>query len=568
MKVLLKLSTQPGAPASERRLEVASLRIGRGADQDLVLSDPRIALAHAEISPQQGLLGRRYRIEAKAKLSLLVNGGPSHSEVLGRGDVVELGRYRLTVVADDHADLALLVEDRYSGREERGVRREDMKLSLAEAGWSRRRWAWGLFLLVLAGGLLLPLLPWLGGAKQEVMANRELLPSVQPGADIVWNSGPISTSHHVLRNDCVACHRKPFEPVSDAACRDCHSPLGEHPAEASALLQAPFANQQCTDCHREHNGLMSLSLRDNRACTSCHADPGQLPQGRDALLVKDFSHSHPPFSLSLARREGERFVWKEFPQARPEARHQDSGLKFPHDLHLAKKGIDAPGGIKHLDCGDCHQPNADRSGFLPVTMEKHCADCHRLDFDPAAPERELPHGKPAEVVRIVRDHYAALALTGRPSPPPLASAGGERRLPGAAADAPAGRSPAWAEARAQTALRDVFERRTCFYCHTVSKDGPAESPWRIAPVAAQQPALRASLFPHSRHASETCASCHAAQTSKQAEDVLLPDIAHCRDCHADTGAMTQTPSPCQSCHGYHQHPPLTAAGAAKPEAAR
>ena len=39
---------------------------------------------------------------------------------------------------------------------------------------------------------------------------------------------------------------------------------------------------------------------------------------------------------------------------------------------------------------------------------------------------------------------------------------------------------AWAEARAETALRDVFERRTCFYCHTVSKDGPAESPWRIA----------------------------------------------------------------------------------------
>lgn len=559
MKVLLKLSSQPGAPASERRLEVASLRIGRGADQDLVLNDPRIALAHAELREQPGLLGPRYRVEAKAKLSLLVNGSPTQAATLADGDVVELGRYRLTLVAGSQGELNLLVEERYRGQEERGSRRAAMRLSLAEAGWSRRRWAWGLFLLVLAGGLLLPLLPWLSGDKQGVMANRELLPSARPGADILWNAGPISDSHHVLANDCVACHRQPFQPVNDAACRDCHRPLGEHPAEIAALHQAPFLGQQCTDCHREHNGQMGLSPRDNRACTDCHADPAKLPPHRKALLVKDFSQNHPPFSLNLARREGERFVWKEFSQEQPEARHQDSGLKFPHQAHLVKQGIDAPGGVKQLDCGDCHQPNADRSGFLPVRMDRHCADCHRLDFDPAAPERELPHGKPAEVVRIVRDHYAALALTGRPSPAPAARGAGERRLPGPAVVDAGPRSLAWAEARADAALRDVFERRTCFYCHTVSKDGPAESPWRIAPVADPHPAFQASLFPHSRHASETCASCHAAQTSKQAEDVLLPDIKHCRDCHADTGAMTQTPSPCQSCHGYHQHPPAAAA---------
>jgi hypothetical protein len=38
-------------------------------------------------------------------------------------------------------------------------------------------------------------------------------------------------------------------------------------------------------------------------------------------------------------------------------------------------------------------------------MAVHCVSCHELTFDPEAPERQLPHGKPREVVRALEDYF-------------------------------------------------------------------------------------------------------------------------------------------------------------------
>lgn len=563
MIILLKSAEHPGRPATERRLDVASLRIGRGTDQDLVLTDLRIALAHAEIVARKGLMGRVYRIEAKARLNLWINGSPTSAADLAVGDEIDLGRHRLTVHKPTAgADLTLSLEERYATHDERNNRRQALKLSLQDVGWSKRRWAWLLFLAVLVPGLLLPVLLAHKPVEHGTRIDREHVPKPTAGIDIVWNSGPLSSAHHVLQNDCTVCHRKPFEQANDSSCRGCHGNLQEHASSTRVLQQAPFNAQQCTDCHREHNGLTGLTPQNNKTCTDCHAEPSHLP-GAKLQPVQDFSKSHPVFTLSLARKKAKGFDWVEVPQDQPAAKHQDTGLKFPHDLHLAAKGIDAPGGIRHMECGDCHVANADRSGFLPVTMPQHCAECHRLDFDPAAPQRELPHGKPEEAARVVRDHYAGLALSGHPPVIPKAESTSQRRRTGELPPSPApafAPTQAWATARANIALRDVFERRTCFYCHAISKDGPADSPWRIAPVAPQQPALKSAVFPHSAHSTEKCASCHAAESSKHSEDVLLPDIKRCHDCHGDTGAMKETPSSCQSCHGYHTHELKAATG--------
>lgn len=561
MHVLIRTQPGGGAPGTERRFDVARLRLGRGAEQDVVLNDLRVALEHAEILQAQGLLGPVLRIEARSALPLWINGGSSAGSDLSPGDEIALGRYVLRVLkAPAGIDLALDLIERHAAHDGRGASRETLRQTPADAGWSRRRLAWGLFLLVLLGGLLLPM-AMIGSAMEPAEApNRERPRKTLPGFDILWNSGPLSSAHHALQNDCAACHQTPFEPAADGACRGCHEPLREHASTVASLAQPPFSGQQCTDCHREHNGLDGLVPRDNGACTDCHAQPLSTGTAR-VEAAPDFSRSHPPFRVRLARREGDIFAWPAVRQDDPAAKCQDSGLKFPHDLHLAAGGIDGPEGRERMACGDCHQPNADRSGFLPVTMAAHCADCHRLDFDPADPGHELPHGKPEQAVRIVRDYYAAQALTGRAPPPPEAG----RRRPGEASSAAAiGRTPSWAAARAEQALRDVFERRTCFYCHTVTRDGPPEAPWRIAPVAPQRLAFAGSVFPHSAHATETCASCHAAETSKRTEEVLLPDIARCRDCHGDTGAMTETPSSCQSCHGYHTHVLESPGAAARP----
>jgi hypothetical protein len=64
-------------------------------------------------------------------------------------------------------------------------------------------------------------------------------------------------------------------------------------------------------------------------------------------------------------------------------------------------------------------------------------------------------------------------------------------------------------------------------------------------------------FDHDAHKSETCVSCHRADISNNATDLLLPDMASCRTCHVggngDTLKPVKTPveSSCAMCHDYH-----------------
>ncbi|MEY4838856.1 MAG: hypothetical protein RLZZ475_2715, partial [Pseudomonadota bacterium] len=47
---------------------------------------------------------------------------------------------------------------------------------------------------------------------------------------------------------------------------------------------------------------------------------------------------------------------------------------------------------------------------------------------------------------------------------------------------------------------------------------------------------------------------HAADTSKVATDLLIPDLKSCRDCHLGATAVKTkkiVPSSCAMCHSYH-----------------
>lgn len=569
MKVLLRRIDSPHAPATEQVLDVTTLRIGRGSDQDVVLGDPRLAVAHAEIALHKGmfggLMGTAPRLQARSRLGVKVNGTPQQSDTLKAGDVMTLGRYTLTVgKASAGHDLVLTLQESQAAHEERSARKAALKTTLADTGWSRRRLSWALFLIVMALALLWPVLhhyqqpPPLQAAERTRVPDRSLKP------DIVWNSGALSNAHQLLSADCGVCHQQPFLRVQDASCKGCHDPLGDHAMTPVVAQQHPFAEQRCTDCHREHNGAHGLIPTANQACTVCHADSADLP-GKPGLPVADFTTAHPEFLLRLQRKAAagakEPFVWIEARQGTPEARLEDTGLKFPHELHLDARGIDAPEGKRVLECAGCHTPTADRASFLPVTMEAHCADCHRLDFDPQHPDRLLPHGEPQAVVDSVRDHFARIALAGGVMTAGAPTEVRERRRPGETlAPNRAKAALAWADAEAQKTLTDVFEKRSCYLCHGVSATDDEPRRWQIAPVApTTQPAFSALAFPHGAHATEDCATCHAAGESKHSEDVLLPGIATCRDCHGDTGAMTETASPCQSCHVYHLEAAVTLA---------
>lgn len=563
MKILLRTIDSANAPATERSLEVTVLKIGRGADQHIVLGDLRLALAHAELLPHQGLLNSGVQLQARGRIGIKVNGAPQASATLISGDVLDFGRYSLTVGDPrDDFDLVLTLQERLAAHEERSARKAAFKTTLADTGWSRRRLSWLLFTVLALTTLALPLLHYFLQPPAQPGAGRALVTARQIKSDIVWNSGPLSSAHQALTADCGVCHQQPFVPVRDDSCKSCHADLRDHASSAQLAAQQPFAEQRCSDCHREHNGPQGLIPVANAVCTTCHAEPEQLP-GKPGLPTSDFSKTHPAFSLRLARKapagSREPFIWQQVRQGTAAAGHEDTGLKFPHDVHLLKKGIDAPEGLRKLACNSCHVPTSDHSSFLPVQMETHCADCHRLDFDPQQPQRLLPHGDPDAAAQTVRDHYARLALAGGVLSAGAPAVVSERRRPGETLSPPRAQAAlAWADAEAQKTLIGVFEKRSCHICHSVERQSSEPLRWQIAAVAAQKPAFSALVFPHDAHQTETCASCHASADSKHSEEVLLPDIKRCRDCHGDTGALVETAASCQSCHAYHLHPGVAA----------
>jgi hypothetical protein len=292
------------------------------------------------------------------------------------------------------------------------------------------------------------------------------------------------------------------------------------------------------------------------------------------LAVTDFVTQHPEFRVSLlqpskksastADRGMTELAAPIIQRLRLDepAVKERSNLEFPHKVHLDAKGIKAPQGEVVMNCADCHTPEAGGAGFQPITMEQHCADCHRLEFDPAQPERQLPHAEPAEAFRILLGHYSARYLQGYSDP--LATVAANRQSPGERI-APRDRAVRLGEAyeRALLVATDIFERRVCADCHTVTRTDTPQGPvWEVMPVQLTQVFMPKARFDHASHqtADMPCSSCHAAESSEVATDVLMPKIESCRDCHGgEPGAahtLNKVPGDCVSCHIFHEpvHP--------------
>ena len=91
----------------------------------------------------------------------------------------------------------------------------------------------------------------------------------------------------------------------------------------------------------------------------------------------------------------------------------------------------------------------------------------------------------------------------------------------------------------------------CRECHLpTTTDGKPD----VMPVNLPDYYLHHGYFDHEAHEDETCVSCHAADESSEASDLLIPDLESCQDCHQGATAMKTekiVPSSCAMCHGYH-----------------
>jgi hypothetical protein len=559
MRCLIRFLTRSGAGSigvRERSFEGEALTLGRGSDQAIYLRDRHVALAHARIS----LRGRDPVVSGQTPAGVVVNGTVVQESRLARGDVLQLGANLIKVIDPPPGyDLAFTFELDPSVRAEEAAW-QPTGLGVGDYLPGKRRASWLLFALVLVVALLLPLAGVFSAGWRDWLRGT-VLPS-----DGAWNPGPMADVHAVTADNCEACHQQPFVRVRDAACLACHAPSLHGHGDGFSAVAGDAGRSQCTDCHRAHDGNAHLVRRDDATCTDCHRDlraiAGSMVTSGDAA---DFYTAHPEFrvtNLLVAQREGlgsaRPFTITSRRLARDGATFSDgSGLIFPHDAHLDRDGVRGPDGPRVLACGDCHVPAAD-GGFRPVSMERDCAACHRLDFDPADPERTVPHGRPQAVVDMLVDYYSRQFLQGFPGALPLPGTGIPR--PGREVTA-AERAQALHRARQRATLvaRDVLERRVCITCHVVDRTSADGEPlaWVVRPVALTDRWFPGARFDHGDHGTTLtpCRTCHEAARSSDARDILLPTIKTCRECHAGStvpaGSRNLLASGCMACHGFH-----------------
>ncbi len=169
-------------------------------------------------------------------------------------------------------------------------------------------------------------------------------------------SGPLSSAHASLSNDCSACHTPGGEVVNDA-CSTCHEKYGDELGvytfsahylyrtnDFQRLVPSP-QEVPCSSCHPEHQGSQAeiISIEDSR-CLDCHA-------------YGSFNRDHPPFEVAPVPAE-------------------EAPLSFTH-IHHVKEVMERQQLVDlEKACLHCHQPRPDGKSFQAIDFGLHCDSCH------------------------------------------------------------------------------------------------------------------------------------------------------------------------------------------------
>ncbi|MCD6060625.1 MAG: hypothetical protein K0S16_936, partial [Moraxellaceae bacterium] len=568
MKVIVTTITRSpkGNPMrSSREINAEQVRIGRGAECELRLADPRVPL-HARtifFSRHGAQLYEAFEQFTDASIT-----GVHRPQSLRPGMSVRIGPFQVDVTEPHHeADLALTVELVQPLPGKASISAQDIYEQARRSPVSKRALSWLLFAGILLFFLALPTADFFGGAPAAKPASRDarFLSDLQENAgrlaQVSWNPGQLAAGHQPFAHDCQACHSDSFTRVQDKDCRACHQNLGDHVSKESGKVPG-LSDVRCASCHRDHKGEQALRTQIDHYfmgdCSACHGDIKKHLSSTKTGNATDFAQQHPQFRVGLVTGLNGATGKPDTSRVRLSDTAQlveKRGLKFPHDVHLDPRGVKGPQGVEKMECASCHIPDGTGVRFRPVTMKQHCQSCHELRFELAAPERQVPHGNVDDVINTMREFYSYLAVNNIVLNPPPAAAG-TRAPPGKPAT-PVRRlgGSMDVEAQVQAAATEIFERTTCFTCHDIQRiETPAAAPaWKVSPVLPATPWMAKAKFTHGKHDMVDCATCHAAPKSGHARDVLMPKIEGCRSCHAGNHPATQKiTSNCGMCHGFHQ----------------
>lgn len=548
MRLLIRESTRGSGAFHEREVVVSELGFGSAPDNAIQIIGRGVARRHGRLRPQ----GDGLEVRCLRGRTVHRDGADVRSARLAPGDTFELAGHTVEVRRPPPGfDAAVGLT---TARQVDPAALEAAYTTDLNQTWlSKRRIAWTVTALVLTLGLLLP---WLGP--------RDLLPWWS--SDRVWSSGPLHPAHAVaVGDDCSACHVQPFQRVQDAQCTACHGAMEDH-AAADLSGHVGLSELRCASCHEEHNEPVHLTVDADALCTDCHASPG-WPGSRLAAVGGFSAADHPAFQADLlvshAQPRGTGFTYRWLRESAPLPQAVDrSNLQFPHDVHLDPAQVQDLATGAGLACADCHELQADDEHFAPITMERHCRSCHDLKFDRRAPDRELPHGDPAEVLLTMEGHYMRLYADPDAGDPGRA----RRRLPDRAADGESCDGPAYVCARQRTAreAEAQFTRRGCVTCHEVAVHDSDDllGRYQVVPVRLTRDFFEVARFDHRAHLTQrdtsgdaVCLDCHDATASAASSDVLMPDLEQCVGCHGDHRADQLVQLHCIDCHGFHPDVP-------------
>lgn len=544
----------------DRLLDQSGLTIGRGADNDIHLPDLAVEQHHIRIDHQDGdTLAAR----ALGTLGFTLNGVVVSDGTisLNTGAEIALGAARLTVAREADGSTSITIRqvapDEGKGDALRGF-------ALASVLPSKRAMSWAFAGAILLLLLMVPVASHLLRAPAKPDPTGKTAGTVL--LDSAWTSGELSLKHHSLQDNCESCHVAAFESVQDETCVSCHKQTGDHApmprlAKGAPALSPGDALQWrigeglgkegplgCVSCHSEHEGPARQPAGGEAFCSDCHKTLDSRLTDTGLTNAHDFGKAHPQlrpvYFASFGAAKPVRAVAGSAPVER-------SGLKFPHDVHMNARGGAARMAVslgqygKPLECKDCHSLTPDKASFKEVKMEAACEGCHSLVSGRGVSGfTKLRHG---DVKDLAEDLARISTGPRRPVSP-------SRQRPGQIGSAaPAYRADFGRPMRGYIGLSNALSAGgVCTECHLPTRGPTGQAD--LMPVNLPDRFLTSGYFNHEPHKQEKCTTCHAADTSKTANDLLIPDLKSCRECHqGGSAAKTKTivPSDCAMCHSYH-----------------
>ena len=530
--LLIKISyNKRGLPVrSYRTINSYELTLGRGAECNVHLPDPRLSMHHAVIK----------RNDDGQPVIQAINGDLEQDGVLvssvplTHGQRIMVGPYELSVEpAPPDVDLAISLVLAHRLPDDFQDLKARTHQPLQNASRFKRRLSIALAALIAIVFLGLPLLQNLVPQLHAAMAE---LPF---GFDRVWSPGRISPSHMHFGSQCFNCHQQPTQKVSDKACLSCHQDTAAHIANPDLQKKAFNAahrfvgTTRCAECHEEHKAPHPIAKQDNGMCVKCHGNIKRIHPESSLANVHDFDADHPEFKLTF-KNTGSQSTQR-IPQSEKARLVENSGLKFPHSQHVGK--VQGPNGIwdvREMACTSCHVPQGKEMRFNPISFKNNCSSCHADQLRVGAKELNLsvPHGNEESVFNMLK------------------------------LNAP----------KQFTSYADTLKNNGCAYCHTVIenkaelKGKPVVNgkpsiedqsgdklPWRITPLSINDDWFSKAQFNHGAHRTQQCISCHKVEDSESSAEVAIPDRQSCLQCHSGKNPKhKRIASNCMSCHNFHQ----------------